>query len=141
MSAQALNIPIEISPPDSGMSAALISELAEHLQQLASNGTTQTIDLTSLPISDLERRELENTLGRGEVEITLDTIGLSRIHETAFSGIWWIKHYSADDHLIAEQIEVCLVPEIIQSHPQDILQASRQLQQLGREENPGEAHD
>ncbi|MBC8212087.1 MAG: hydrogenase expression/formation protein [Gammaproteobacteria bacterium] len=122
-----LNLPIEIAAPSTGMAQAVLHELAGHLQQLIESGKTEVIDLTSLPMSSSDKQQLETQLGKGEVDITLTTIGESRIFETAYSGIWWIRHYTADQHLIAELIEICSVPQIIKSHPADMQQALSRL--------------
>ena len=137
---RALPIAVEVTTPSSSMVQALLCELAQHLQNLAQHDQSQTIDLSSLPISDADRCELERLLGRGEVEITLNTLGQSLIHETTYSGIWWIKHFSADDKLLSELIEVSRVPAIIHSHPDDIAVAAEQIAHTPSD-NKGESND
>ena len=125
-----LQIPIEVAAPSTGMAQAILTELVNHMQQLVDTGASHVIDLASLPMSDTDKQELESLLGKGEVTITLHTLGDSHIFETAFSGIWWIKHYTADQHLISELIEIATVPEIIRSHPEDIRKSSQDLKEL-----------
>ena len=123
----AINIPVEIAQPSTGMAQAVMHELHDHLQDLLDNNVTNVIDLSSLPLSEADKRELENNLGRGEISLTLDSFGNSTIHETAYSGIWWIKHYTEDGILVAELIEICRIPDIAQSHRDDIQQSLQQL--------------
>lgn len=125
-----LNIPLEISEPNTGMAKAVLSELFEHLQELAVSSKPHMIDLTSLPMTNSDKQELAKLLGQGEVTITLSTIGESLIHETAFSGVWWIKHYTHDQKLISELIEITPVPGIIKSHPDDIQHAADELKKI-----------
>ena len=125
-----LQLKVEVTEPATGMAQAVLRELAEHLPALSSHGRTHQVDLTSLPMSSGDKQELASTLGQGEVEITLNTIGASRIYETAYSGIWWVKHYSTDEQLIAEMIEVAVIPEIIKSQAADIELAANALNQL-----------
>ncbi len=115
-----LQIPIEINHGSSAMARALFNELAQHLQKLVEQGKEHTVDLFSLPVNDQDKQELEQLLGKGEVDITLTTVGESRIFETSYNGIWWVRHHAADALLISEFIEVTWIPEIIKSHPSDV---------------------
>lgn len=133
-----LDIPLEIAEPTSGMAQAILTELYDHLSGLASSGTRHVIDLTSLPMSETDKRELESLLGRGEVSVTLKTIGDSEIFETGYCGIWWIKHYTADKKLISELLEITTVPEIIKSHPDDIKKSVDELMKLIDSDETGE---
>lgn len=121
------NIPLEVAEPNTGMAKAVLSELLDHMQVLALTGKPHVIDLTSLPMTNSDKQELASLLGKGEVDITLSTIGESLINETAFSGVWWIKHYTSDQKLISELIEITTVPEIIKSHSDDIQHAANEL--------------
>ena len=136
-----IELPVEVAQPSTGMAQAMLTEMAEHLQLLAEQGKTHVIDLMSLPLNDTDKRELQKTLGEGEVAIKLHTIGDSEIKETAYSGIWWIKHYSTDGQTIAELIEVCEVPAIIKSHVDDIRQSASALQQIIDNDEIGDKHE
>ncbi len=138
LSRQPIEIPVEIAEPTTGMLKAVLSELIEQLQALHESGQQHVIDLNSLPMSDSDKRELENRLAKGEVSIVLSTLGNSQIFETAFSGIWWVKHYDPDEKLIAEFIEVTYIPEIIKSHPDDIKQAVFALKKIIDDSETGE---
>lgn len=119
--------PIEIAQATSHMLPALKSELLQHLTQLAQQGRQHTIDLTHLPLNPGDKQELESFLGKGEVSVTLSALGESHIFETSYSGIWWVKHHTADGQLLAEFIEITRLPEIIQSHSDDIEQSIKRL--------------
>lgn len=133
-----MDIPLEIAEPTTGMAQAILTELAQHLPALALSGSVHVIDLTSLPMNDSDKRELEAILGRGEVSVTLQTIGDSEIFETRYSGIWWTKHFTADNQLISELLEITTVPEIIKSHPDDIKQSADELKNLIDSDESGE---
>ena len=125
-----LNIAVDVSEPTTGMAQAVFNELVDKLQELAENAKQHVIDISSLPLSDSDKQQLETLLGQGEVQVTLSTIGESRIVETAYSGIWWVKHYTADDKLISELIEITRIPEIIKSHPDDIQHAANAIKKI-----------
>ncbi len=103
--------------------AAILTELAARLEQLAANGDTALIDLRSLPMSDADRSELLAVLGRGEVTATLDAQGESTLRETAFAGIWWVVHRDLDGAVTSELLEVCSVPQILTADPDEIAHA------------------
>lgn len=115
-----LDIPVETTQPPTGMLEAVLTELAEHLQNLVDCNTNHVIDLESLPLSTSDLSQLQQYLGKGEVDITLTTIGESHIFETGYSGIWWIQHYNPERVLISQFIEITTVPDIIKSQPEDM---------------------
>jgi hydrogenase-1 operon protein HyaF len=87
------------------------------------------INLHSPPTSDLDRSQLREVLGDGEVQATFHADGVSRFSETGIPGVWWVEHRDRDGDLIAELLEVAPVPEILCSAPDetavavDVLQA------------------
>jgi hydrogenase-1 operon protein HyaF len=107
--------------------AAILSELVTLLERLAHGEASATIDLRSLPMSPQDRAELQRVLGEGEVQATVNAEGLSKIRETRVSGIWWIEHFDRQGELIAELIEVTLVPQILASASDEIATAAAAL--------------
>ena len=128
---QRFQIPVEVSDPDQPkMVEALLHELAGYLQALLDHEQAHTIDLHGLPIDESGKNHLRDKLGQGEVDITLKTMGESRIYETAYSGVWWVSHYDAEARLISEFIEVAWIPEIVKSQMMDVAQSAGQIKQL-----------
>jgi len=107
--------------------AAILSELVSLLERLANGGEPATIDLRSLPMSPQDRIELQRALGQGEVQATVNAEGLSKIHETGVSGVWWVEHFDRHEALLAELIEVSRVPEILSSASDEIAAGARTL--------------
>ncbi|MCB9993373.1 MAG: hydrogenase expression/formation protein [Hyphomicrobiaceae bacterium] len=110
-----------------GLVDSLIREIARHLDRLAATGETAVIDLRSLPLTPADRDQLAERLGRGEVEILFDIAGSSEAWETAYSGVWWVRHYGAGDRVAAERIEIMPLPEMLEPSPADIGNAARRL--------------
>lgn len=110
-----------------GLTDAILSEIAERLSALAEKNEEATIDLRGLPMSDGDRDTLEARLGHGEVAATLDVAGLTRIWETAYCGVWWIRHMGADDRIAQEEIAITTTPEILKAHREDVCEAARKL--------------
>lgn len=106
---------------------AVLSEIAALLDALLAHGTPGAIDLLTLPLSVADRAALDALLGRGEVTATIEVNGPSRVHETAFAGVWRVTHESDDGQVIADTIEVAFSPAILQSHPADVEAGLRRL--------------
>ena len=106
---------------------SLLREIAGLLADLAATGRGARIDLLGLPIGPAGRAALAERLGRGEVEAALDAGGASEIWETGFAGVWWVRHFGADDRLATEQIEITAVPTVLMSQQADIAIAASRL--------------
>lgn len=111
-----------------GMAHSLLHEIARDLSKLYHEGEQSAVDLRSLPMTEADREELEELLGRGDVHVTLNAAGKSEIWETSFAGIWWVRHFSGDGRIAAETIEITSIPDILMAHPADISVASKRLE-------------
>lgn len=118
------DIPIHVIDGDDTRDApngrALLVELEHLLEELVKEGREGSIDLRSLPMSPRDLEFLRETLGQGEVEVEVNALGPSRIHETAIHGIWWVRHYNSNDEVMAEFLEITHCPDIIRAHPADV---------------------
>lgn len=92
---------------------ALLYEIADRLEQLAASGRADAIDVASLPLNPVDRERLREALGDGEVTATINADGASQVRETGIAGVWWTEHRDAGGQVIAELIEIALVPEIL----------------------------
>ena len=124
------------SNTSTGMAKAVMAEVAEALGKLVAHRESSTIDLRSLPLTDADLEELDQLLGRGEVEATIQVIGKTEVHETRFAGVWWLKHRGAEDRVALEQIVVTLVPDILCAQKEDVLLAADAIQQQFSEPIP-----
>jgi len=107
--------------------AAVLSELVGILERVALGGETATIDLRSLPMSPDDRIELQSTLGKGEVHATLHADGVSTLQETGVSGVWWVEHRDRHGDLVAELIEVTVIPKILEASTEDMAMSACEL--------------
>lgn len=112
----------------SDVARAVLREVARLLDALARDPMLdETVDLHSLPLSEPDRDGLRQRLGRGEVEAAFNLAGSTRVTETAYAGVWWVRHADADDRSVLEQIVVARVPALLLAHPDDIATASHRL--------------
>ena len=98
----------------------LLNEIAHALDRLLDSGDPTVIDLAGLPFGPGELEELEAELGTGELTAELDALGISRIRETAYPGVWWLEHRNASGQVVGRYIEVTRTPDILISQEPDI---------------------
>lgn len=105
----------------------LLHEIKHALENLIENGETSIIDLRSIPLAPGEEDKILSTLGKGEVQARLNSLGLSEINETQYAGVWVVTHYNDEDSIISRFIEVTRMPEILSSQTEDIRAAYSSL--------------
>jgi hydrogenase-1 operon protein HyaF len=106
------------APSLTGMADAVLCEIAS-LATRHADGASAAIELTSMPLTRQDRAEIEARLGRGEVEATIQAAGRSEVWETAYAGVWFVRHFGLDGKVATETIEICAAPLILLSHPDD----------------------
>jgi hydrogenase-1 operon protein HyaF len=119
-----------------GLAQVVLHEIAVLLDRLADAGEAGAIDLRSLPMTDGDRVELEERLGRGEVEATLNVAGVSKVWETRHAGVWWVRHLGEGNRVAAEEIAVTRAPEILLTHPADVRAAAALLRDALQADRP-----
>ena len=122
-----------------GMALSIMAEIARMLEALADKGESGSIDLRSLPLTDADRDQLEELMGRGEVKAELEVSGDSTVWETSYPGAWWIRHHGAGGKVSSEEISICPVPAILSAHPADIEAAANRIKNAIAELNPSQA--
>jgi len=105
----------------------LLHEIKHALDNLIEKGETGIIDLRSIPLAPGEEDKILQTLGKGEVQAQLDSLGMSEINETQYAGVWVVTHYNDEDSIISRFIEVTRMPEILSSQTEDIRAAYSSL--------------
>jgi hydrogenase-1 operon protein HyaF len=115
------------APTLTGMADAVLSEVAARLADFAETGATAVIELTSMPLTVQDRAALDERLGRGEVSAEVEAAGRSEVWETAFAGVWFVRHHGEGGRISSESIEVTKVPVLLESHPDDARAAARRL--------------
>ena len=122
-----------------GMALSIMTEVSRMLEALAATGETGSIDLRSLPLTDADRDQLEELMGRGEVQAELEVSGDSTVWETSYPGAWWVRHRGAGGKISSEEISICPVPAILSAHPVDIEAAAKRIKRTITELNPSQA--
>jgi len=105
----------------------LLHEIKHALDNLIETGQTTIIDLRSIPLAPGEEDKILNTLGQGEVQAKLNALGLSEIIETRYTGVWIVTHYNDEQHVTSRFIEITIMPEILCSQTEDVMDAYNRL--------------
>jgi hydrogenase-1 operon protein HyaF len=129
LSAIAIKVVSSDGDAPTGSAAAILQEIAGLLERLAEHAESGAVDLRSLPLAPADYRLLREVLAPGEVSATVDALGKSRIEETVYPGVWWVTHHDTGGEVIAEQIEVTLVPEILKSDSAEARNSASRLRE------------
>lgn len=113
-------IPVNTAQMPTGNLRPVLHEIHTALTALVKQGTHGMIDLHSLPFAEQELRELEAFLGEGEIDLTLNVLGKTRVQESGYAGVWRIQHLDENDQTMGYFIEVGHIPEILRSQCDDI---------------------
>ena len=117
----ALNdISVQTESPRTQNLRPVMHEIRHALHELVEHGAHNMIDVHSLPMSPQELHDLDEFLGEGEVDITLNVLGTTRVRESSYSGVWRIEHFDDNDKRIGYFIEIGTIPEILRSQCDDI---------------------
>ena len=113
--------PIESPIPYTrGNVVPILNEVVHAMDRLLEVDEPTVIDLASLPFAPGELEQLEEFLGVGELTAELNALGVSRIRETMYPGVWWLEHRNTTDELVGRYIEITRTPEILKSQDADI---------------------
>ena len=125
-------IPLKVKASPKGVTIgggvkALGFEILSHLERFLESGEAAAIDMRGLPMAPNEYKELLDMLGQGELDLTLEMGGKTRIRETAYSGVWWIQHQGPDDRIQSEYIEINRIPDFLCAQTDQIEDAVKAL--------------
>ncbi len=121
-----------------GMANSVLAEVQARLAAFADTGAESAIDLAGLPLTMGDRDELDQFLGRGEVGVSIDVAGLSEVWETAFSGVWRVRHWG-EGRIAVELIEIAEIPGILKTDRMDARAAADRFARALREGQRGQS--
>lgn len=122
------DIPIRVegtpaAPVEYGNALPVLSQVRHALARLVDDGEPTQIDLGAMPFGPGDEDRLMALLGRGEVTASVDALGVTRIRETAYSGVWVVEYLNGDDQRVALHLEIDTVPRLLRSPPEDLSDA------------------
>jgi len=119
----------ENAPPPAD-AVAVLHEIVTLLQELLANDEGGVIDLQELALIPTDYELLREALPEGEVSVRIDSIGPTEVRETIYPGVWWLTQYNVEGDMVVDMLEITLLPEILQSHPDDVKDGLLRLQEV-----------
>lgn len=105
----------------------LLHEIRHALLRLAESGEPTTLDLSAIPFGPGDRDRLFEALGQGEVNATVSALGETLIDETAYPGVWLVRHKSPLGDELVTQIEITRHPSMLLTPEEELGVAADRL--------------
>ncbi len=113
-----------------GNARSILVELQSAQATFATDGTTHSINLSLLPMSDEELEFLDQRLGRGPIDILSRAYGKCQVISTQAADTWWVRYYNGMGTLILNTIEVTRVPEVVIAAGEDLGDSAVRLREI-----------
>jgi hydrogenase-1 operon protein HyaF len=98
---------------------ALMAAACAVVEQLRTKMEATPLASSPIPVIELQEmdtevvRLLNQTMGEGEVSISVRGSSAYRIQETVFAGVWRLHEFDADGRLVRDAIMACAIPPIV----------------------------
>lgn len=105
----------------------ILTEIQQQIVNFKLNQPPHVINLTLLPLTQADIDFLNETLGRGPVNMISRGYGDCRIISTAIPHVWWVRYYNSTGTLILNTLEVVDIPGVACAAPEDLQDAFHRL--------------
>jgi hydrogenase-1 operon protein HyaF len=104
--------------------------LAEISHHMGGDGAEHEINLTLLPMTEVDLQVLERVLGLGPVEIWARGYGSCRILSCAARRVWRIQYFNSEERMILDMVQIGGVPVAARATEEDMAESADRLQEL-----------
>jgi hydrogenase-1 operon protein HyaF len=108
----------------------ILPVLAEIDHHLGAGDQIIEINLSLLPMTEVDLQVLGRVLGRGEVEICCRGYGSSRTTSCGAGRVWRVQHFNSEERLILDMVQVGGVPAAAQATLEDLADSAARLDEL-----------
>jgi len=105
----------------------VLAEIRDHVGRYQPGCPGTAINIGRLPMNPADEDLINRALGDGPVHATCRGYGVSQAASTGCRNVWRVRHYNADDKLLANVIEIIDVPDIVAAPEEDIRDGVRAL--------------
>ena len=109
---------------------AILTEIADRAASRKPGDETHVINLSLLPMSDEDLVFLDETLGKGPVDILSRGYGHCIISATRVRDVWWVRYFNSMAKMILNSLEITDLPHVVEAAPEDIRDSNKRLAQL-----------
>lgn len=126
--------PINVSKPDEAVDVPnalpILTELEYQAERFHQDGVPHSVNLSLLPLSDVELEFLDRRLGRGTVDILSRSYGKCQIISTRSRDVWWVRYYNSMGISILNSLEVADVPVVVKAATEDLCDSAVRLDEI-----------
>ncbi len=108
----------------------ILVELADRATLFEHSACQHSINLSLLPLSQIELEYLDVRLGRGPVDILSRAYGKCQVISTLSPNVWWVRFYNSMGTLILNSLEIAAVPDVVLAAPEDIADSAIRLSEI-----------
>lgn len=106
-------------PPELLNVPSILEEIRAHSAEWTAGQEVHVINLTLLPLSEIDIAYIDDQIGTGRVVILSRGYGNCRIINTRTANVWRLVYYNSQDNVILNCIEITAVPEAACAAPAD----------------------
>lgn len=125
-----INLDLHNAPADAANAPSILFELDACRQSFQVGQQPKVINLSLLPMSDADHQLLDDTLGRGPVNILSRSYGKCQVSATEVPNVWWVRYYNSMSTLILNTLEVIDVPLVACAAPEDLNDSATRLKEI-----------
>ncbi|MEY9438948.1 hypothetical protein ABIF14_006039 [Bradyrhizobium elkanii] len=91
---------------------------------------THVINLTLLPMNDIDLAFLQQSVGNGPVQLIFRGYGACRVQATAIRNVWSVQFFNSIDNIILDTLEIGGVPIVALAADEDFEDSAERLQEI-----------
>lgn len=117
--------------PDGAMNVLpVLAETRERARAWRPGMRTHVINLTLLPMNDIDLAFLQQSVGNGPVQLIFRGYGACRVQATAIRNVWSVQFFNSIDNIILDTLEIGGVPIVALAADEDFEDSAERLQEI-----------
>ncbi|QOZ38409.1 hydrogenase expression/formation protein [Bradyrhizobium sp. CCBAU 53421] len=117
--------------PDGAMNVLpVLAETRERVRAWRPGMRTHVINLTLLPMNDIDLAFLQQSVGNGPVQLIFRGYGACRVQATATRNVWSVQFFNSIDNIILDTLEIGGVPIVAVAADEDFEDSAERLQEI-----------
>ncbi|MBS9781271.1 MAG: hydrogenase expression/formation protein [Gammaproteobacteria bacterium] len=108
----------------------IVHEVHNYSQQWHIGKPIHVVNLTLLPVSEMDIAYIDNQLGTGRITVLSRGYGNCRITNTLLPNVWRLVYYNSMDKVILNAIEVSEIPEVACASLEDLTDTKERLTEV-----------